>query len=149
MKAKQDLRNKLAKVSGLNTVYEFKLKDNIDVIEKEISMICSEKNSKIVKEHISELSNDGEKVARLNMWRLKQKLCPRNIEPPMAKKAANGDLISNPAVLKTLYSDTYKSRLRHRIMRPGYEEIEILKNYLFNVRLSLSKTRKSEPWSKV
>ena len=32
-------------------------------------------------------------------------------------------------------------------MRPGYEELESLKTFLFNVRLSLSKTRKSAHWS--
>ena len=82
------------------------------------------------------------------MWRLKQKLCPRNNDPPMAKRSAGGDLISNPVTLKQLYADTYKDRLRHRVIRPGYEELESLKKFLFNLRLSLSKTRKSEPWSK-
>ena len=65
----------------------------------------------------------------------------------MAKKSAGGDLISNPVVLKQLYADTYKERLRHGLMRPGYEELESLKKYLFNLRLSLSKTRKSDPWT--
>ena len=66
----------------------------------------------------------------------------------MAKRSAGGDLISNPVTLKQLYADTYKDRLRHRVIRPGYEELESLKKFLFNLRLSLSKTRKSEPWSK-
>ena len=53
----------------------------------------------------------------------------------MAKKAANGDLISSPDALKNLYVDTYKYRLRHRKFQPGFEEIEKIKNYLFNIRL--------------
>ena len=106
------------------------------------------KNTNIVKEHFNEITNSDDQVCRLNMWRLKQKLCPRNIDPPMAKKSANGELISNPDVLKQLYVDTYKQRLRHRIIRPGYEELEVLRNYLFEVRLSLSKTIKSQPWNK-
>ena len=123
------------------------IEKNIEIIEKEISTICAEKNSILVEKHLSEISNDDEHVSRLNMWRLKQKICPRNIDPPMAKKAANGDLISNPDELKNLYVDTYKYRLRHRTIQPGLEEIERIKNYLFNIRLSLSKTRKSAPWS--
>ena len=87
-------------------------------------------------------------MCRLNMWRLKQKLCPRSIDPPMAKQNNSRELISNPVLLKQLYADTYKDRLRHRIIRPGYEEIETSRNFLFNMRLSLSKTRHSEPWTK-
>ena len=64
------------------------------------------------------------------MWRLKQKLCPRNSDPPMAKRSEGGDLISNPVVLKQLYADTYKERLHHREMRQGYEELESLKKIL-------------------
>ena len=135
-------------MSGQNQVIENQIKENILLIENEISIICAEKNSKIIKEQISQLSDNDGGVCRLNMWRLKQKLCPRNIEPPMAKKGPNGDLISNPPELKQLYVDTYKHRLRHRVIKPGYEQLESLKNFLFNVRLSLSKTRKSDPWTK-
>ena len=135
MKVKRELRGKLEKLNGQNEGLENRINENIAAIENEISMICTEKYSNIVKEHIGQLSDDGEHVCRLNMWRLKHKLCPRNVEPPMAKKAANGDLISNPDDLKKLYVDTYKQRLRHRTIRPGYEQLETLKNYLFNIRL--------------
>ena len=33
-------------------------------------------------------------------------------------------------------------------MQPDYKKIRGVKNFLFNLRLSLSKTRKSDPWSK-
>ena len=82
------------------------------------------------------------------MWRLKNKLCPRNIDPPMAKKDLKGQLVSEPEKLKQLYADTYKHRLRHRDIRPEYKQLEGLRNYLFEIRLSLSKTRQSEPWTK-
>ena len=101
-----------------------------------------------MKEHFAELSSNDDQVCRLNMWKLKRKLCPRNIEPPMAKKDANGQLVSNPVKLKQLYADTYKHRLRHRDIRPDYQHLESLRNFLFNIRLSLSKQQKSEPWSK-
>ena len=141
MKAKQDLRGILGKSPAS---YENEIKDKIDKIEEDISRICSDRNSKIVKDHISELSNVEGQVFRPSMWRLKQKLCPRNIEPPMAKKDVNGNLVSNPENLKLLYLQTYKQRLCHREIQPDYKELEILKNFLFNIRLSLSKINKSE-----
>ena len=110
-------------------------------------MKCSGNNAKIVQEHISEMTGGSGQVCRLNMWKLKKKLCPQNIDPPMAKMNDDGDLVSNPDALKQLYVDTYKDRLRHRVIRPGYEELETLKDYLFSVRLTISKTRKSKPWT--
>ena len=72
MEAKQKLRNKLGKISGKNNLKEI-IEKNIEIIEKEISTICAEKNSIIVKKHLSEISNDDENVSRLNMWRLSRK----------------------------------------------------------------------------
>ena len=119
MKIKKELRQKLGKFRGQNTEFDEKIKENIRKIEEEISRICSGINSKIVKAHIEELTSGGDaselnRVNRLNMWRLKQRICPKNIEPPMAKKDADGKLISNPEKLKTLYLQTYQDRLRHR-----------------------------------
>ena len=83
MKAKQDLTDKL--IDSVNPVTEIKIKEKLEIVENEISIICSEKNASIIKEHIAELSNGSDQVCRLNMWRLKQKLCPKTNDPPMAK----------------------------------------------------------------
>ena len=133
--------------NAFNQIFHLSNEQNIQLIETEISKICSEQNCKIVKQHFAELSSNDGQVSRLNMWKLKRKLCPRTIEPLMAKKDANGKLVSNPAKLKQLYADTYEHRLRHRTIRPGYKQIENLKNFLFEIRLSLSKQIKSEPWT--
>ena len=146
MIAKQKLRARI--VGIMDPVLKSKLNENIYLIEREISTVCSEKNAQIVKDHIRDLSNDSGQVCRLNMWRLKQKVCPKNNDPPMAKKNKEGELISNPDKLKQLYVETYKERLRHRVIRPGYKQLETLKTFLFNFRLSLSKSNKSEPWTK-
>ena len=100
MLTKQNLITRLVDI--VDPVLKRKLNENIHLIEKEISIICSERNAKTVKEHIRELSTNSEQVHRLNMWRLKQKLCPQNIDPPMAKKNKEGELISNPDKLKQL-----------------------------------------------
>ena len=105
--------------------------------------------STIVKTHIEELTaGSPDRVNRLNMWRLKRRICPKNIEPPMSKKNADGKLISTPKELRNLYRETYQYRLRQRDINSDFQEVEIMKNFLFNMRLSLSKTRKSKPWGK-
>ena len=37
------------------------------------------------------------------MWKLRKKICPKKVEPPVAKKDENGDIISEPSQLKKLY----------------------------------------------
>ena len=76
MKAKIELREQLGELKGQNKVLEKRIRENIDIIEKEMSTICSLKNTNIVKEHFNEITNSDDQVCRLNMWRLKQKLCP-------------------------------------------------------------------------
>ena len=93
MKIKQELRQKLGKLKGQNLSVREKIEQYIKKIEDEISKICSEMKSKIVKTHIKELTSGGDdissdRVNRLNMWRLKQKICPKNIEPPCPRKMA-------------------------------------------------------------
>ena len=46
-----------------------------------------------------------------------------------------------------MYVETYKNRLRHRIIAPGFEKLKDLKNNLFQMRYEVAKTRKSEYWS--
>ena len=41
----------------------------------------------------------------------------------------------------------YKDRLRHRTVRPEYSQMKDHKEYLFNLRIKLSKTRKTQPWT--
>ena len=41
----------------------------------------------------------------------------------------------------------YKDRLRHRTVKPEYSQMKDHKEYLFNLRIKLSKTRKTHPWT--
>ena len=62
MIAKQKLRARI--VGIMDPVLKSKLNENIYLIEREISTVCSEKNAQIVKDHIRDLSNDSGQVCR-------------------------------------------------------------------------------------
>ena len=49
----------------------------------------------------------------------------------------------NPSELKKLYLDTFVSRLRHRKIKPGFEKLKILKDYLCSIRLEACSMSKS------
>ena len=66
---------------------------------------------------------------------------------PMGKKDRKGNIVTNYEGLKSLYLQTYVSRLRNRPMKPDLEGLKKMKEELFKLRLKLSKTRKSQPWT--
>ena len=81
------------------------------------------------------------------MWKLKKKIMPRATEKVTAKKDSTGKLITNPEVLKKLYEDTYKKRLKHRQMKPELMKLNYLREYLFQLRLESAAKKKSPDWS--
>ena len=83
------------------------------------------------------------------MWKVKQRVCPKqDVAYPVAKINKDGQMVSGKKELKKLYVDTYKERLKHRDMKPGYEQLRNLKENLFDARLKLAKIRKTENWKK-
>ena len=118
------------------------------VIEEEISNKIFERNRIMIIEQVGGMVDTASNLSRVRMWKIKQKVCPKtDASYPVAKKDANGDLITNKADLKNLYVRTYKERLRHREIRPDYAQLKDLKNGLFEIRNKLSKIRKTESWS--
>jgi hypothetical protein len=82
------------------------------------------------------------------MWKLKKKIFPKNLPSlPTAKKDSKGNLISSPEELKSLYLQTYKTRLRYRPMAADMEELRELKEQLCSKRLELASMTKSNPWT--
>ena len=112
-----------------------------------IADMIFEKNRALIIGQISGMSDPSGNLSQLNMWKVKQKVCPKfDIDPPVAKVDSQGNLISNHEELKTLYVDTYKHRLRHRNMNANFHYLKELKENLFEERIKLSKMRKSPCW---
>ena len=65
----------------------------------------------------------------------------------MAKKDMEGNLITKPEALKTLYIQTYVERLKHRDMKEEFKEIFQLKTVLWSERMKSIKKIKSRPWT--
>ena len=84
---------------------------------------------------------------QVGMWKVKKKLCPRPKEPPTAKKDQFGNLITATAALKDLYLQTYRNRLEHRPIKEKYQDLRILKNELWELRLESLKMKIAVPWS--
>ena len=80
-------------------------------------------------------------LAHQGIWKAKQEFSPKTKPSlPLGKKNVKGQLITNPEELKKLYLDTFKYRLRHRPVQPGFEDILKQQEELFNLRLEVLKS---------
>ena len=102
-KKKQEYDSFLKKCSCPN----IKVHTDLQLIERCLAASVANEKSRKIKDHIESVSLNG-KFSHVKLWKLKQKLCPRPQEPPMAKKDEKGNLITVPKSLKELYKRTYK-----------------------------------------
>ena len=94
----------------------------LEEVEEQLTKLSAERNFKLVTEYIGNLEDAEGRFNPTGMWRLKNKLLPREYDPPMAKKDKFGNLITAPEALKSLYLETYQERLKHREIESAYIE---------------------------
>ena len=81
------------------------------------------------------------------MWKLKNQLMPKEMDPPMAKFDDKGNLITNPNLLKNLYLEHYAKRLKHRSIKEDYLDNYNKKVKLWQLRFERLKSTRTEKWS--
>ena len=123
------------------------LEDKLHKIEKEISDKCETKNCSLIEDQIHDITNKDGSTNNAGVWRLRKKLFPKPAEHMCGKKDRQGNLITNPTMLKQLYLDAYTERLEHRKMIPELLKLKTLREELFQQRLQLSKSNKSPMWT--
>ena len=101
-------------------------------IEDKITQFCSTKNVKIINEQLGQINTLNGSISQIGIWKVKSKLLPRPVDPPMAKRDFAGNLITGVAPLKQLYLDTYVHRLRHREIREELKDLYCLKTELWS-----------------
>ena len=144
MKLKEDLQTQI-KRAECKIAKTFLLQMVTD-LEDEIGSKIADKNAAKVKDCVSEFNLAGGKFSQTGLWKLKNKLCPKPHDPPMAKKDNLGNLVTEPTQLKKLYISHYKHRLRHREIEPGFEDLFHMKNELWKYRLQVLRGKTTAPW---
>ena len=143
---------KNVKSKEISEAMKKQIEDRIKQIESDIGdEIVNEYHHEII-ETIKDLGGDETTIdgsGRQKLWKVLKRKNPKiksNI--PVGKKDRKGNLVTNHLGLKNLYLKTYKQRLRNRPIQKGFEEIENLKNMLFDLRKQLCEKTKSDPWEK-
>ena len=122
-----------------------KAQKRFEILDDFIQKTCSEKNVKMVKDHVSNFTINGQ-FSQTGLWKLRKKLHPQQLDPPMAKQDKKGNVITAPALLRNLYLETYVERLSHREMKPEFNDIFEMKTTLWRWQCDSMKTKKSEKW---
>ena len=145
---KEYLMESLAKLENEDKIIDIEnTKEKIDEVNEAIAKICSNKNKKIVDEHLKPQNDAIEGFSQAKTWKLKKKLAPKNTaEPPAAKKDKWGNIVTDKEALEALYIDTYKERLKPNTILDGLEELKGLKEYLFELRLKFAGRKVTNDW---
>ena len=121
---------------------------DIEKVDLAISNLEAKFNYEKIIKHFKMFSDDPERVNLQQIWKTMNKLWPKvENKLPAAKKNNRGQVISDPNQLKKLLEQEYRERLRARPSRPGYENLEKIKNDIFDEKLKCASLQKSKPWT--
>ena len=123
------------------------ISSQIQKTEDDISRLSSSRNAAIVRDYVKNLDSESENFSQLGLWKLKQELWQTQVDPPTAKRDANGTLITSPNLLKKLYLDTYTDRLRNRDMKTDLLDLFSLKSELWESRIEELRASPSKVWT--
>ena len=121
-------------------------KAKIFEVENKISEKIGTQNANIVRDYINSMSIEG-KFSQIGMWKLKNRLIPKDVDPPMGKYDEFGNVITAPEALKALYLSHYVKRLEHRVIAEKYAENYEKKMFLWQLRLRSLRDEKSDDWT--
>ena len=146
MNERQQLRGRLKIETDSQSLEQ--IRTLIQSVEDKLSNLMAEENVKKVRDNLSSLSNTDGTMAVSGIWKIKKKIFPKHSKSlPVSKKGPGGRLVSSPEELKELNLSTYKHRLRHRPMKPEFEQLKNWKEELCFKRLKLVKSMQFEPWT--
>ena len=116
---------------------------NLSIAETE----AAENREKIMKQ-FQFFSQNPENIEMQKMWKSLKNICPK-LKPilPAAKRNYKGKVISGKKEIRNLLAKEYKNRLRSRPYRKDYLSTKLRRKRIFSLKLSLSKLRKSLPWT--
>ena len=117
-------------------------------LNNEISNLEAEENRNKLMDNFKQISDNPENINVSKMWKLLNKLWPKNSNSlPTAKKNHRGKIVSGPREIKLLLAKEYKDRLRCRPIRPDMKKMQKRKKHIFQLKMKLAETRESSDWN--
>ena len=122
------------------------LQRKIVSLDERIANISAVRNASLIRQNYKDMS-ESEIFSVPKMWKVKQKLNLKNQDVPTALFDQSGNLVTSRGALLNLYENEYKSRLGPKPSWPGYEDLHLLHEQLFNMHMINAYRQKSDPWT--
>ena len=144
--SKEKLKVILAEAENNEDIVEtMKINNDIEKVNEEISEICADSNRKVVEDFLQHASDGIDGFGHQKTWKMEKVVAPKNkMDPPTAKKDSDGNLITDLDNLEDLYLQTYTDRLQPNTIEPQLQNLEQLKEYLFQLRYLLAKMKRPQ-----
>ena len=148
MQEKMEKRKQiLKKMNSCTPAERHKLENEVEAVENELSEDYKSKQIEKLNEHLNIITDTDGKVDTAGAWKLRRKVLPKQPEQLTSKMNKNGDIVTNPEKIKELYLEAYTDRLKHREIIPDLQNLQIIREQLFQQRLDQAKLNKSPPWT--
>ena len=119
-------------------------KQELDEVENDIA----DEACRIVYEETKGLDNEDGGFNPGHLWKLKDKIIPKQCNVQTAMKDVNGKLVTNVEDIKKHTINHFKNVLRNRPIKEDLKEYQIEKEELCQSRLEQSKNNKTPDWTK-
>ena len=87
-------------VNAKTSEEKHQLQDEIQIIEEKISEECSKQHMDLIRQHVSDATDENGNMNTGKVWKLRKKLCPKPSEQLSAKKDKEGNRITEPSQLQ-------------------------------------------------
>ena len=106
----------------------------------------AKKNFEIVKAEVKNMKPNENGMTSKKLWKLKKKLCPNSRPPPTAMLDSRGNLLTADQAIEERALEVFEDRLKGNEMEDSLKDLESDTNKLCDLRLKLSKTKKTKAW---
>ena len=113
-------------------------------VDKEIAQLAQDKYNQVMQDLNEMRPNEG-KINSQKFWKMKKKMCQRNIDPPSVMFDAKGNILTADSVIQNRALKVYTYRLAGNKIKSHLKDHEEDVNKLCDSRLKLSRLKKVEP----
>ena len=122
--------------------------NHLEIIEKKIATLISEKNKNRIMKSFQDIANSDSSCNTLGMWRQVRKVFPKVLASvPVGLKDHNGKILTKTSAVKKLVVRKYIQKLRKRPPNPHIKELMRIKEENALRVIEIARQVKTVNWS--
>ena len=133
--------------TDLKTKTDKESKQKLKQVEEELAKKMAEDLYNIVKEEVKVVESDEGGFNSGHLWRIKNKLRPKNKMLPTALMNKEGQIVTSSEEIKMATMEHYKEVLKNRTIKPHLQEYKEDREKLFRQRIKIASKNITPEWS--